>query len=452
MISIPLDTILYHIVPMITGQLLLLILLYFTVVRRKMIAEFPLHACFILSFVIYLLAGPLQYYSYHDTASIIIYFRFAILFSIGIPSMLIANLLRCRIAMSRLSYVLPYLIGFLGAVLYVVVRDGATDQILFSKKYGEILPTIISDASFRDVLILVTAVLLVLPSIYLIARQLKNKVRSKTTLLFLFSSLALGLAFIVGEITNQFWLLNAGSFITALCWCWAVYQDIKAMQVQAGSLKEELQQLIDSDEQNLQPDVMKLIDKLEVNAECDIDDYKGKIKDILILLTHSTIEHGGDSEQLLRNSSDKLNVIQLSDNSQDIKQLAKDEAIELSKLLANRPTKGNKELVANAIDYITRHYSSDIELTDIAHSCNVSESYLSRTFKKVKNETPNHFITNYRIQQAKLILKQYSVNETSTAVGFKNPSYFSTVFKKVTGLSPLQYQKQFMKIKAENGC
>ncbi|MDU0354369.1 AraC family transcriptional regulator [Paraglaciecola aquimarina] len=445
MISIPLDTILYFIVPMITGQLLLLILIYFTVVRRRMIAEFPLHACFILSFVIYLLAGPLQFYSYHDTASLIIYSRFAILFSIGIPSMLIANLLRCRVTISRLSYVLPYFIGSVGATVYVVVRDGATDQILVSEKYGQILPTIISDASFRDVLILVTAILLVLPSIYLIARQVKNNARSQTTLLFLSSSLLLGLAFIVGEITNQFWLLNAGSFITVLCWCWAVYQDIQAMQIQACSLKEELQELIDSDEQNIQPDVIKLIDKLEVNQDCDIDDYKRKIKDLLILLTQSTIEQGRDNEQLLRNSSDKLKVIQLSDNSHDIKQLAKDEAIELSRLLANRPTKGNQELVDNAINYITKNYSRDIELIDIAQNCNVSDSYLSRIFKKVTGETPNQFITDYRIRQAKLILKQYSVNETSAAVGFKNPSYFSTVFKKVTGLSPLQYQKQFMK-------
>jgi AraC-like DNA-binding protein len=119
--------------------------------------------------------------------------------------------------------------------------------------------------------------------------------------------------------------------------------------------------------------------------------------------------------------------------------------IELSNILAKRPTKGNKKLVDKAIRYIKTHYYKEIELAEIAHFTEVSDSYLIRTFKKVTGKTLNQYITSYRIQQAKYFLKDKSVKETANAVGFKNSSYFSNVFKKTTGLSPLQFQKINMK-------
>ena len=446
MFSIPLDTIYFYITPMITGQFLLLILIYFTLVRRHMIKDFPLHACFIICFILFLIGRPLQYYSSPIAANLIIYARFSLLFSIGIPSLLIANLRRCDIKMHPLVNIIPYVIGSLGSLLYVAIRDGASLQIIFSAKYGYILPLFISDATYRDVLILVTALLLVLPSIYLIHRHLKQQ-QQYTTLLFLANSLALGLLFIVGEITSQYWCLYLGSFITALCWSWAVYKDINIMKTQATSLKNELKELMLTNENNSPVDVQNLLDNLEINDQDKIDDYKLRIKEALQLLTDSIIEYGADSEAINTRKELKINTILESNNPIDIKNLATNEAIELSAMMINKPTRKNKDLIDKAVSYIKVNYYKDIELGAIANHTNVSDSYLIRIFKKVMGDTINQYITNYRIQQAQFYLKDYSVNETSQAVGFKNPSYFSTVFKKATGISPLQFQKQIIPAK-----
>lgn len=440
MFSIPLNTVYFVITPMITGQFLLLILFYFTFMRRDSIVDFPLHACFIICFILFLLGTPLQAYGDRNTAYTILYARFVILFSIGIPSMLIANIRYCNITMNRLLYIIPYLIGLIGSILYVVIRDGSSFQIFFSQKYGYILPTMISDASYRDVLIIVTSLLLVFPSSYLIYRQLK-KGKELTSLLFLSSSLILGILFIVGEISNYFSLIYIGSFITASLWCWAAYTDINAMKVQANTLKDELEALINSDEQNIQPELIKLLDNLAINAKDNIEDYKLSIKEILRLLTSTTIKQGGDSSVLTQRNIDNINAIQLSNNTQDIRSLATNEVLELSNILADHPTKGNKELVDKAIQYIKTHYYKELELAEIVNFTEVSDSYLIRTFKKVTGKTLNQYITSYRIQQAKYFLKDNTVKETANAVGFKNSSYFSNVFKKTTGLSPLQFQK-----------
>lgn len=440
MISIPLNTFYFYITPMFTGQLLLLVLAYFTFMRKDRIVDFPLHACFIICFVIFLLGRPLQFYGDLATAHTILYVRFAILFSIGIPSMLIANIRRCNIAMNRPLYLVPYFIGLLGSTLYVVVRDGSSLHIFFSKKYGYILPTVMSDASYRDVLIIVALLLLVLPSIFLIYRHIKKGIEL-TTLLFLSSSLILGSLFIAGELTNQFSLLYVGSFITASLWCGAVYNDIKAMKIQTNTLKEELEALINSEEQCFQPELSKLLDNLEINAKGNVEEYKLSIKNILRSLTETNIGKGANKNTLTQRNISNINAIKLSNNTQDLRDIAINEVIDLSNMLTERPTRGNKDLVDKAVRYIKTHYYKELQLTEIAKFTEVSESYLIRIFKKVTGKTLNQYITAYRIQQAKYFLKDNSVKETANAVGFKNSSYFSNVFKKTTGLSPLQFQK-----------
>ncbi|XPF93139.1 AraC family transcriptional regulator [Colwellia sp. RE-S-Sl-9] len=390
--SIPLDSIFYTITPMITGPFLLLVLVYFSVVRRHIISHFSLHAITIVSFAIWLIGRQLQLYGDINTAHSIMYIRFLILFSIGIPSMLIVNLLCCNITINRVTTLSAYLVGLVGSLLFIVVKDGSTLQILVDVKYGYILPLMITDTTYSDVLIFVTLILLVIPNSYLIYHQLIKKEKKVPTLLFLIHSLVFGLSFIGGELSKQFWPLYIVSYLTVSCWYWIIYQDIKKMKTQTKKLKNELQQILTNKE------------KESISAD----------------------------------------VFTFHQNTNEIDLVKTNDPLETSPNNGIRPTKRNKELIDKAINYIENHYHEDIELSEIALHSNVSDSYLIRTFKKVMGETPHQYITNYRIQLAQDLLKEHSVNETSIAVGFKNYSYFSTLFKKVTGLSPLQYQKKLL--------
>ena len=59
-------------------------------------------------------------------------------------------------------------------------------------------------------------------------------------------------------------------------------------------------------------------------------------------------------------------------------------------------------------------------------------------------ETINHLITQKRLQQAKILLKNSdkSISEIAEAVGFNDYNYFSRIFKKYYGISPRDYRKQ----------
>lgn len=443
--SISLDSLFYAIIPMFTGPFLLLTIAYFALMRRHIVTDFPLHACFIICFAIWLIGRPLQSYGDLSSAHVIIYLRFLILFSIGIPSMLIVNIRLCDIRINRFITVLAYLIGLISSLVFIAIRDGSSLQVMFDVKYGYILPIMLTDATYSDVLIFATIILLVIPNSYLIYYQLTKKEKKSHSLIFLIHALIFGISFIAGEVANQFWPLYIVSCTTILCWYWIFYKDIKAMKIQTDSLKNELL-TIQSKERNkcISPDISKLLNNLEINEDVDLTEYKITVKNALKLIADQAIEESCDNEHLFTMSNKNNKANQRIQNTDDINFIETNEELELSQTTTLIPTQRNKKLIDKAISYIEENYHKDIELAEIALHSNVSDSYLIRTFKKVIGETPNQYIISYRIKKAQHLLKECSVNEASAAVGFKNYSYFSTVFKKITGLSPLQYQKKLL--------
>ena len=99
--------------------------------------------------------------------------------------------------------------------------------------------------------------------------------------------------------------------------------------------------------------------------------------------------------------------------------------------------------VAEIIHYIMEHSSEIYGLEDLANRFYLDKSYLSRIFKEVTNFTVNEFINRQRIDHAKNLLLEDSLTmeDISKKLGYERLSYFDRVFKKYTGLSPLQYRK-----------
>ncbi len=106
--------------------------------------------------------------------------------------------------------------------------------------------------------------------------------------------------------------------------------------------------------------------------------------------------------------------------------------------------KGDKsKYVQEAMDYISRHYNDpEISVGTVAQSLNISEGYLSHTFKKETDYTLLNYITRYRIHKAMELLKdcRVKVYEVAEQVGYRDIAYFSSTFKKHTGISPSEYQ------------
>lgn len=107
-------------------------------------------------------------------------------------------------------------------------------------------------------------------------------------------------------------------------------------------------------------------------------------------------------------------------------------------------SKGDKsKYVLQAMNYIAEHYGdADISITTIARDLGVSEGHLSHVFKKETSYTVISYLTQYRIHTAMNLLRdcRCKVYEVAEQVGYRDVTYFSSTFKKLTGMSPSEYQ------------
>ena len=106
-------------------------------------------------------------------------------------------------------------------------------------------------------------------------------------------------------------------------------------------------------------------------------------------------------------------------------------------------TAGKMQIVAQVQEYIREHLSQKLTLADVAAVFNFSPNYLSQLFGKYGDAGFVEYITETRIAAAKEMLERgdKKVYEIAEELGFESSFYFSKVFKKVTGLSPREYQQ-----------
>lgn len=99
--------------------------------------------------------------------------------------------------------------------------------------------------------------------------------------------------------------------------------------------------------------------------------------------------------------------------------------------------------VNRALSYAERHYNDEISIKTLADYLQISEGYLSRVFKKETGYTFTNYVMYYRIGMACELLKncRMKVYEAAERVGYSDTAYFSTLFKKIMGMSPTEYQE-----------
>ncbi|MBI5934368.1 MAG: substrate-binding domain-containing protein [Chloroflexi bacterium] len=101
-----------------------------------------------------------------------------------------------------------------------------------------------------------------------------------------------------------------------------------------------------------------------------------------------------------------------------------------------------QRLVRQAMAYIHEHYVDPITRQDIAQHINISEDYLTYCFRQELGTTPIKYLQRYRVNQAKLQLKesQKTITEIALDVGFSDSGYFSRIFHREAGTSPEKFR------------
>ena len=104
--------------------------------------------------------------------------------------------------------------------------------------------------------------------------------------------------------------------------------------------------------------------------------------------------------------------------------------------------------IAEGIMYMENDISQEKSIAEVAELCHVSPSYFRKLFRKYSGMSPIEYQIRVKISHAKRLLQTNTmrVAEVSDTLGFFDPAYFCKLFKKYTGVSPKDYAKRFMNI------
>lgn len=109
---------------------------------------------------------------------------------------------------------------------------------------------------------------------------------------------------------------------------------------------------------------------------------------------------------------------------------------------SNMPIENDLTLAQKIKEYIDSNYSKDLSLASLSNILYLSPYYISHIFKNEIGNSPINYLIEKRIVEAKILLTNTdkSLSEIAGYIGYDNLSYFSTMFKKIVGMSPKQYR------------
>jgi len=111
-------------------------------------------------------------------------------------------------------------------------------------------------------------------------------------------------------------------------------------------------------------------------------------------------------------------------------------------LKKDEKTSIEKEIILRIKSFVKNNIDGELTLIRISEKVNYNPSYISRFFKQSTGINLFDYISNIRISKAKELLENDNINilNIAKAVGYDSSQYFSTVFKKITGMTPIEYR------------
>lgn len=103
---------------------------------------------------------------------------------------------------------------------------------------------------------------------------------------------------------------------------------------------------------------------------------------------------------------------------------------------------GYSKLIQQTILELNEHYAEPISLNSVAEKLKITPPYLSKIFMKETSTSFINYLTALRVEKAKLLLRNTNkkINVICQQVGYPDPKYFCTLFKREVGVTPNQYR------------
>ena len=176
----------------------------------------------------------------------------------------------------------------------------------------------------------------------------------------------------------------------------------------------------------------------------DLTFVKSRAIELCSMLSRAAIEEGSTSaNQILQiNNQFLTSLTQISSIEALCHKLLEIVETFTNSMFSEEPIR-NTPVLEKAFSYISANYMNPVTLEETAEHVHLSPAYFSSVFKQACGTSFSDYLNLIRIEESKRLLSNtdYSILNIAVAVGYRDQSYFSKVFKKYTGMTPKQYRQ-----------
>jgi two-component system response regulator YesN len=225
------------------------------------------------------------------------------------------------------------------------------------------------------------------------------------------------------------------------------WEDIKSKDFADISYPYEIEtKLVEKLKSRKTKQIPEIVDTL-FKSWCISDDFdfnlsKSRMLELLGVLSRSAVEVGANFKDISPLNYKYTQKLFKVSTPEEMKDWLKSLLLKLSDQIDHFSDDFKDNIIYDGIKFIQSNYEKDITLTEAAEASNLSVHYFSRLFKKEMGITFKEYLTKLRMEDAKRKLKNRDANISRIAkeIGYRNPSYFSKVFKEYEGKSPSEYR------------
>lgn len=181
---------------------------------------------------------------------------------------------------------------------------------------------------------------------------------------------------------------------------------------------------------------------LKANNNYGMDYIKNISSEIILILSRTIYEAGEDIDDIVYDKFNILKNIQKVENIFELETYVASILEKAAEYFSKKYIRKNDKVISDIKNIISSQYMTEISVNKISKMIYLSPNYISLIFKKETGETITDYLTRIRIEKAKNLLKntELQIQKISEMVGYEDASYFSKVFRKITGIHPLRYR------------
>ncbi len=208
-------------------------------------------------------------------------------------------------------------------------------------------------------------------------------------------------------------------------------------------LEKQLQTAIIEGDSKLSKELLnKLLGHIFFGSNGDFRTIKTRVTELIVLLSRSAIDGGADMEQVFLLNKNYIDEIKAFDSLDKLSIWLSGVINRFISYVFEFNDVKHTDVIFKVINYIKQNYKEKLTLDDISSYVYLSKSYLSKIFKDEMKCTITNYINSVRVEKSKQLLADSSLSLADIAyfVGFEDQSYYTKVFKKITGVSPGKYK------------